>query len=498
LDGAVRARVQPGVGQDGRDDQPSGRPALFIVTADAKEVARLREQVAQHGKEHRHKGKIYYTTGEGPVGPSQAVHFVNERTYVRGHVRAVKAGLERGTPAEVSGPLVPALEKAMKKHHVVVGLQISGEAIRDLGEVLSNSPEPGVRRALAPLAATRSAALWADAGKQTRATVELHFADEHSARRGLDAAQDGLALLRIHALGGLIAQVEDEVEDADEKNRERVFFGLLCLERLEAALRAVKAERDGATIRLAAAADTDLEALDGQVAAALKARAGDERAQQTRARRKSVANLKQIGLALHNLNDTYRYLPPAAILDKQTGRPLLSWRVAILPYIEQAPLYQQFKLDEAWDSAHNKKLLESMPKVYTSVGMRTKEPHATFYRGFVASRGARFTTAWQSVRNPNSPFGGWGARIPASFPDGTSNTLWVVEAGEAVPWTKPEELVYDENRPLPKLGGMFREGFHALMVDGSVTFVSSRYDERTLRNFITANDGQVVDPDRLR
>src|SRR5438045_1511259 len=73
----------------------------------------------------------------------------------------------------------------------------------------------------------------------------------------------------------------------------------------------------------------------------------------------SSNNLKQIALAFHSFHDTYGGMPAAAICDK-AGKPLLSWRVAILPWIEEGALYKQFKLDEPWDSKHNKALLKKM------------------------------------------------------------------------------------------------------------------------------------------
>jgi len=77
--------------------------------------------------------------------------------------------------------------------------------------------------------------------------------------------------------------------------------------------------------------------------------------------RKAKTNLKQIALAMHNYHDTYGTFPPHAIYSKD-GKPLLSWRVMILPYIEQNNLYQQFHLDEPWDSEHNQKLMQQMPR----------------------------------------------------------------------------------------------------------------------------------------
>ncbi len=90
----------------------------------------------------------------------------------------------------------------------------------------------------------------------------------------------------------------------------------------------------------------------------------------------STSNLKQIAIAFHAFHDTTAGLP-ADITDK-AGKPLLSWRVAILPYIEQSELYNQFKLDEPWDSANNKKLIEKMPKLYAPVRVKAKAGE-TFY-----------------------------------------------------------------------------------------------------------------------
>ncbi len=88
-------------------------------------------------------------------------------------------------------------------------------------------------------------------------------------------------------------------------------------------------------------------------------------------------NLKQIGLAMHNYESTFGTFPPAYIADKATGKPLLSWRVAILPFLEQDALYKQFHLDEPWDSAHNKTLIARMPPVYRSPGRRRQAGNDT-------------------------------------------------------------------------------------------------------------------------
>ena len=91
----------------------------------------------------------------------------------------------------------------------------------------------------------------------------------------------------------------------------------------------------------------------------------------------STNNLKQIALAMHNHHDASKEFPAAYSTDKQ-GKPLLSWRVKILPLIGQDALYRQFHLDEPWDSEHNKKLIPLMPPVYMAPGS-TAGPGKTNY-----------------------------------------------------------------------------------------------------------------------
>src|SRR5262249_7254639 len=83
--------------------------------------------------------------------------------------------------------------------------------------------------------------------------------------------------------------------------------------------------------------------------------------------------LRQIGLAFPSYRDPDDHFRAQAIWDAK-GKPLLSWRVAILPFIEEEALYRQFKLDEPWDSPHNKKLIPLMPKTYAAPKRIIVEP----------------------------------------------------------------------------------------------------------------------------
>ena len=206
---------------------------------------------------------------------------------------------------------------------------------------------------------------------------------------------------------------------------------------------------------------------------------------------KATSDLKQIAIAMHSYHDTYGTFPPAAICDT-TGKPLLSWRVAILPFIEQNPLYNQFKLDEPWDGPNNSKLLSQMPKIYALPCDSTTPPGHTCYRVFVGN-GAAFDPP-----PPTKLVDGFlltKGVAKDDFPDGTANTILVVEALVAVPWTKPDELPYDPNGPLPALGGHFRSGFLVALADGSVRLISNDVSQATLRNAITRNDGNPLGPD---
>jgi len=155
---------------------------------------------------------------------------------------------------------------------------------------------------------------------------------------------------------------------------------------------------------------------------------------------------KKIVLAFNEYRDHQkeRRLPPAALTSRD-GQPLLSWRVILLPYLDHKDLFSKFHLDEPWDSTHNKTLLPLMPDIYAppAAAHYSGEPHATFCQVFTG---------------PGTPFDcPGGCRLPEDFLRGSSNTILVVEAGNAVPWTKPEDLIYAPDQPLPPLGGPARE-----------------------------------------
>ena len=198
-------------------------------------------------------------------------------------------------------------------------------------------------------------------------------------------------------------------------------------------------------------------------------------------RAQCVNNLKQIALAMHNYHSANNTFPRAASVD-ENGKPLLSWRVAILPYLGHQALYNKFNLDEPWDSVHNKALLKEMPPIYSCPNRAKPEP---------------FTTTYEVLVGKNAMFEKDQDIGVVDVTDGTSNTFLVVESRNAVPWTKPDDLTFDPGAAasLCGAGSSHPGGFNAAMGDGSVRFIRDTIDVKKFRSMITRNLGEVITAD---
>jgi hypothetical protein len=210
-----------------------------------------------------------------------------------------------------------------------------------------------------------------------------------------------------------------------------------------------------------------------------------QKVREAAARVQSANNLHQMGLAMHMYHDTYGTLPAAGFSDPAKPavqkRALLSWRVAILPYIEQQALYRRFKLDEPWDGPNNKSLLEQMPAIYKRAGDEKTPPGYTHYQVFVGN-GAAFEKTQ-----------GYGFQ---DFTDGLANTILIIEAEKAVPWTKPEDVDFDHNKSmLPMMSRFSPSGFQVLTADGAVRMLNQQLSENTLKAAITRKGRDALGPD---
>lgn len=216
----------------------------------------------------------------------------------------------------------------------------------------------------------------------------------------------------------------------------------------------------------------------------------------------AARRLKQIGVALHNYHDSNGTFPAGVVGPK--GQLGLSWRVALLPYLEHESLHRQFKLNEAWDSPHNKALLSQMPKVYESPGA-SAVGGKTYFRAFSGPGGFVPGPAMGPKGPLQNLWAGMTPGLPArgrrinDFMDGTSNSFMVVEVGDPVEWTKPDDLPFHDQpgvttgpkSQLPNIDPFKDGGFIALFGDASTRFISAKEKDQTLRAAISINGGEA-------
>lgn len=189
----------------------------------------------------------------------------------------------------------------------------------------------------------------------------------------------------------------------------------------------------------------------------------------------SQNNMKQIALAMHNYEATYGKLP--ADIYSDDGKPILSWRVQLLPYLEQQALYEKLKLDEPWDSEHNRR--------FTSTVVPTFDSPATPGHG---------KTRYLALKGPGSVFVGKEGVGFKDVTDGLSNTIAFVEAApdRAVPWAKPADVKFDADKPLEGLASP-DGSFLAAICDGRVTRMPPGVDGETIKAMVTYAGEEAVE-----
>ncbi len=201
-----------------------------------------------------------------------------------------------------------------------------------------------------------------------------------------------------------------------------------------------------------------------------------EAARETARRTNSAANLKQITMAAFMYESEHNEFPPRAIFNKE-GKPMLSWRVQLLPYFNEEDLYKQFHQDEPWDSEHNKRLIPRMPKIFQNPSGTTK-PGMTNYLAVCGTGLAFDGTKGLQPKDVKEP----------------SKTIMVIEVDDdcAVVWTKPGDWQYDAKDPLAGLGVAHPNGFNAGFVDGHIGFITKDIDPKVFQSMLTIGGTETV------
>jgi prepilin-type processing-associated H-X9-DG protein len=440
-------------------------PVTFVLeTSRAFDVDRFVKTTLPNAEEARAGDTTFYIDRKAGIG----VRANDDRTIWFGpDVPAVQAQLEK---AKSDGALAAVIGKASSATPIVAGVNLA---------LLPPIPRERIPPPFGALLEAKTAIMTVAWERDARINMSLDFADAAKAEGGQRAIRAALTVAR-QGMAQARGQFEMMLKGENKANPGDIselpealggLFGLAMLTMDDEALKDLKLDRKGSVVRGSLVVPGG-PMIGGMMAALLPPAV--QRIREAANRLSDTNNLRQIALALLNYHDAHGRFPPAAITDKE-GKPLLSWRVAILPFIEQQNLYKQFHLDEPWDSKHNRKLLPLMPKIFQVPGF--EDTTTTHYRVFTG---------------PDAIFDSPKSRSIKEIHDGISNTWTVVETAESTPWTQPQEPRYAADKPLPEMGHFFSGGFNAAFADGQVRFFRKPPPEETMRALITADGGETI------
>ena len=425
---------------------PNGGEPEFIVAlrfTEPFDQAKVVQSYCPKAEPMEAGGKKFFAEKRGPVG----VYFPDDRTIVVGGGKTLESYLTWAPKAD--GGLAPIVALARDgKSPVVAAVNV---AAMPLPPGIEEQIPPDLR----PLVRTRLVVATMDLADRVTLTMKMTYTDPDAAAEA-ERALGAAAQMGRSALAMPKAEAERLLyERKPNRSGEKPAAGPRPIEELPEAIAAVAAlgaiayadelladlpvTRNGSDL----VASITLPEWTTQYFGSMAMSAGlalpaIQQARLAALRAQAMNNMKQIGLAMHNYHDTFGAFPPAAITDKKTGKPLLSWRVAILPFIEQDNLYRQFKLDEPWDSEHNIKLSRTVVKVYEDPRGEAA-PGMTYYKVFTSPDGKK-----QAAITPFSTTGK--GRKFFNITDGTSNTIMVVSGGDPVNWAKPDDIPFDSGK----------------------------------------------------
>ncbi len=395
--------------------------------------------------------------GENVAPDREVFYFPSGRTMVLGPEPAVKKILEGKGP---SGPLAE-LAGSVDLNHDFVAFGVMGP----LNEFLDQLPPDALRGIPQQANLALNLRKFIDS-----AVITTDLSGPHLVQLAIDSP-DGDAAKQLHAGIKLLVQLG---QAAFADNREQIAAELgpevppgaikIVSELVAGVATGVKGDRVSLTVKQPASWN-QLPGIVKELMASAQATAA-VRKRQNMAREAAVAFL----IARHETGA--QKLIPAAAPAKEGGPPV-SWRVRALPHLEHKDLYDEYRLDEPWDSENNLKLLKKMPRFYGD------DPDGRTRFMVFTGEGSLFPTATAAL-----PFN--------DVKDGESTTILLVEAGpeKAVPWTKPQDLAFDPKDPAAALGEVPQEGFTAVFLDLHIDTLPAEIDGEELKALITPAGGE--------
>ncbi len=479
---AIVPTIDVFTGRDGpfATGHPQAKSALLVVTVTKPyDRAKLRRGFSSAGRDKTYQGKTYFFDDDSWCG----LYFVNDRTFLVGSEDSVMWLLDQSAKKAATGRLTQALANAAGPSPIVVAFNVT-----KLPEEMDQVAPPPIR----PLLKTQAVVLTADFEKEFNLELKLLFAQEGQAREGEGALKAARELGR-QGLAMGIQEMIQRLQAPEAKVSEVMGYAsaLGFLRHADAILQSLPIERKGQVVQVAIHGDltygnpavwimVSLVAIGniGRSATATFESVAGQLAGPGGAPPAAETKLKQIAAALDKYHEAKGSYPPPAIYGKN-GEALLSWRVALLPYLGEDELYKEFKLDEPYDSFHNKRLLSRMPKVFG--------PEYSF--GPPA-----WKTQYQGFSGPGAVFDGKKGTRRADITDPKEQTLLVVQTDpeHAIAWTRPADLPFAANKPLPPFQNKYGFGATALFADGSVRVIPKDTPEATIKALITRAGGEKV------
>jgi hypothetical protein len=447
----------------------SRQPLIVLQVKQQKALDKALALAAENSERRVHHGMTYYASRDfDEVG----VLFLSNRAMVLGPVSLIERGIDAHKGKAKDHPRLEALRKNTAKH-IWIDVVRGGGSRPERDDFAAMAELVGQ---LQPLGATRVKQLSLHVGRDAAFESRWQFATAADAEKAVRAVRDYMHITRLLEAGVLMAALQREGDQAFEQQHEEALLAMrFWMDRFEDVLREPVVKQDDKAVTVSVKATIDVPALQAAARDVVRKTWSDETKAHPKRLVHSRMNLRQLGRGLGQFDMRHGTLPPVAICDKD-GIPLLSWRVAILPYIGETALYEQFKLNEPWDSDHNKKLIAKMPRVFEAPGLKPKEPGWTNYQAVVGKG-----TAWELLTDADKPLGarGWPYNAKLRY---DRFTLAIAEAAEPVVWTRPRDMPFEAGKTLPKLGGVFKGKANLLLFNQQALTLRLPLSDADLQN----------------